>query len=103
MAKLTGSLPRNSSGKHEIVFSTRIYKSPKHNLVIQHTHQQETRHTFRSFFSFAVSFGLAPFFFVIFTPDLPEAPEIAVAVVVLAAYVISCSVVSVIAVLSASA
>jgi hypothetical protein len=72
-------------------------------LSIDFTHQEKTSLTFRSFFSFAVSFGLAPFFFTIFPPDLPEAPEIAVVVVVLAAYVISCSVVSVIVVLSASA
>lgn len=60
------------------------------------------RHTFLSFFSLAVSFGLFPFFFTVFTPDLPDMPDVVVADVVLAANVISCSVASVIAVLSKS-
>jgi hypothetical protein len=66
----TGSLPRNSSGRQDMTFSISIYGG----VGLTDANVGAGR-TLRSFFSFAVSFGLPGFFF---TPDLEDRLEVVV-------------------------
>lgn len=95
-ARLTGSLPRNSNGRAEIILSISIYQRVNGEIHLDMANNL----TSRSFLSLAVILGLRTFFFG--TPDSSLlVPDRAEPLVVLPTVVTSASVISVMAVLSA--
>lgn len=92
----TASLPRNSKGRQAIILSISICGSKMNSC---HKEKPKRTPTPRSFFSFAVIFGF-PAFFLAGIPDLLD--ETPVAMVMLAAKVVSASVTVVLSAVAAN-